>query len=146
MDDTFVHSDSPLPEDFDFAFWNCAHPDLQMPHPMGNEEVTLTNLCPHDSKWATRDVKGNTLLRFILPGHNPFVLVRYEEGQMTPIAASLDTIIIEPEAGKVSCVYRLLIPVEPAVRVLEARLIVNDNPQRVPATPLGKTTSGRMRT
>jgi hypothetical protein len=126
IDDAFIKSGKPLPEDFDFAFWNGAHPDLQVPWLTGSEEITLTNLCPHNMPGATRDRSGNTLLQFALPGHQPFVLVRYEDGAMVPTQAELDTLVIEPDEKKVSCVYRLLLPVEPAVRVLEVRLIFKD--------------------
>jgi len=126
IDDAFIKSGRPLPEDFDFAFWNGAHPDLQVPWLAGNEEITLTNLCPHNMSGATRDKSGNTLLRFALPGHQPFVLVRYEDGEMAPTQAELDTLVIEPDEKKVSCVYRLFLPEEPAVRVMEARLLFKD--------------------
>ena len=75
---------------------------------------------------ATRDKSGNTVLRFSLPGHQPFVLVRYEEGTIVPARLEIDTLVIEPDEKKMSCVYRLRLPVEPAVRVLEARLIFKD--------------------
>jgi hypothetical protein len=126
IDDAFVKSGKPLPDDFDFAFWNGAHPDLQVPWLGGNEEITLTNLCQHNAPGATRDRSGNTLLRFVLPGHQPFVLVRYEDGAMVPTQVELDTLVIEPDERKVSCVYRLLLTMEPAVRVLEARLIFEE--------------------
>jgi hypothetical protein len=126
IDDAFIQSGNSLPEDFDFAFWNGAHPDLQVPWLAGNEEITLTNLCPHNMPGATRDKSGNALLRFSLPGHQPFVLVRYEDGAMVPTQAELDTLVIEPDERKVSCVYRLLLTMEPAVRMLEARLIFKD--------------------
>jgi hypothetical protein len=126
IDDAFIQSGKPLPEDFEFSFLNGAHPDLQVPWLAGNEEFTLTNLCPHNMPGTTRDKGGNTLLRFALPGHQPFVLVRYEDGAMAPTQAELDTLVIEPDEKKVSCVYRLLLPLEPAVRLLEARLIFKD--------------------
>jgi hypothetical protein len=129
IDDAFIESGKPLPEDFDFAFWNGAHPDLQVPWLAGNEEITLTNLCPYNMPGATRDKSGNTLLHFSLPGHQPFVLVRYEEGFIEPARLELDTLVIEPDERKVSCVYRLRLPAEPAVRILEARLIFKD-PQK----------------
>ena len=75
-----------------------------MPWLAGNEEITLTNLCPHNMPGATRDKSGNTLLRFSLPGHQPFVLVRYEEGTIVPARLELDTLVIEPDERKVSCV------------------------------------------
>ena len=49
-----------------------------------------------------------------------------------PARLELDTLVIEPDERKVSCVYRLRLPVEPAVRVLEARLIFKDPQQSEP--------------
>jgi hypothetical protein len=132
VDDAFIKSGKPLPDDFDFAFWNGAHPDLQVPWLQGNEEITLTNLCPHNMTGATWDKGGNTQLRFSLPGHQPFALVRYEEGAIVPARLELDTLVIEPDERKVSCVYRLRLPVEPAVLALEARLIFKDPQQGEP--------------
>jgi len=129
IDDAFIKGGKPLPDDFDFAFWNGAHPDLQVPWLAGNEEITLTNLCPHNMTGATRDKSGNTLLRFSLPCHQPYVLVRYEEGIIMPEPLRLDTLAIEPDERKVSCVYRLRLPAEPTVRVLEARLLFKDPQQ-----------------
>jgi len=139
IDDAFIQSGKPLPGNFDFSFWNGAHPDLQVPWLAGNEEITLTNLCPHSMTGAVRDKSGNTLLRFSLPGHQPYVLVRYEEGTIEPARLELDTLVIEPDERKVSCVWRLRLPVEPAVRVLEARLIFKD-PQK--SEPNEITTGG----
>lgn len=127
VDDAFIQSGKPLPEDFDVSFWNGAHPDLQVPWLTGNEEITLTNLCPHNKPGTARDRNGNTLLRFSLPGHHPFALVRYEEGAIVPELLRLDTLVIEPDERRVSCVYRLRLPLEPAVRVLEARLMFSES-------------------
>jgi hypothetical protein len=47
-------------------------------------------------------------------------------GVQTCALPIFDTLVIEPNEKKVSCVYRLLLPVEPTARVLEARLIFKD--------------------
>jgi hypothetical protein len=104
-----------LPEDFDFGYWNSAHPDLQVPFLNGDEEITLTNLTP-DGK-----------LRIILPGHVPFVLVRYEAGEIKEARAYLDTVFIEPEKKQVSLVWRTTVLTKPDVRVLEARMILRQD-------------------
>jgi hypothetical protein len=123
VDDCFVQSEKVLPDDFDFGFWNCAHGDLQIPHLHGDEEITVTNLTWPGAPMTTRDAKGNALLRFNLPGHTPFVLVRCGNGAIIPLQPLLDTLIIRTDIFKVSSVHRLLVPVEPAVRVMEARLL-----------------------
>lgn len=78
-----------------------------------------------------RDAAGNTCLSFSLPGHLPFVLVRFQDGRLGELAAKLDTLIIDaaPDAGdpekklSVVCVWRATIATEPGVRVLEARML-----------------------
>jgi len=96
-----------LPGDFDMAFWNGAHPDMQTPHLAGNEEVTLTNLTPEG------------FLKFRLPGNPPFVKVRYATGRESSVAAKLDTLIIEPDASKASVVWRAVMPAVQEVVTLE---------------------------
>lgn len=104
-----------LPKDFDFAYNNCAHPDLQVPHLKGDEQIELINFTP----------KGT--LKFQLPGHTLYVLSRREDGQIAMAPAKLDTLIIEPDANKASIVWRASVAVEPKVRLLEARLIQKDD-------------------
>jgi hypothetical protein len=124
-----------LPADFNFAYWNGAPADQQVvPHLSGDETVTLYNLCPSHTR-AMQDAAGNTLLSFALPGHLPFVVVRFEDGRIGELAARLDTVIIDttPDASdlekkpSVVCVWRATVATEPAVRVLEARMMTRDD-------------------
>jgi hypothetical protein len=121
-----------LPTDFNFSYWNAAPIDQQVvPHLTGNETITLTNLCPADTLGTTQDSAGNTLLKLRLPGHLPFVLVRFEEGPIGELAAKLDTVTIDTtldpdnldKKTSVVCVWRATLATQPAVRVLEARMI-----------------------
>lgn len=120
-----------LPADFDFAYWNGAPVDQQVtPHLSGDERISLFNLCPQ-AQGTGRDADGNTVLSFDLPGHLPFVLVRFDDGRLGELAARLDTLIVDaaPDAGdpgkkeSVVCVWRATVATEPAVRVLEARML-----------------------
>ncbi len=124
IDQAFIESEAWLPEDFDFAIWNAAWPDQQTDYLIGDELIELTNLCAPDAPGAQQDQLGNTLLKLQLPGDLPFVLVRYEAGQIGELSARLDTLIIEPEQRRLSCVWRATLDVEPEVRVLEARLLL----------------------
>ena len=131
-DQTWLNERHPnLPIDFNFAYWNGAPADQQVtPHLDGDETVTLCNLCPA-SAGTMRDASGNTLLSFALPGHLPFVLVRFQDGRIGELAAKLDTVIIDtaPDADNpdkkpsVVCVWRATVATEPGVRVLEARML-----------------------
>lgn len=120
-----------LPADFDFSYWNGAPADQQVtPHLSGDERIALFNLCPQ-AQGTGRDADGNTVLSFDLPGHLPFVLVRFDDGRLGELAARLDTLIVDaaPDAGNpgrkasVVCVWRATVASEPAVRVLEARML-----------------------
>jgi hypothetical protein len=99
-----------LPEDFDVAYWNGAHPDMQTHHLAGDEHIMLTNLTPGGK------------LNFTLPGHLPFVRALYEDGRAEPVPAPLDTLFIEPDSMKVSLVWRAALPIHPDNAVVEARL------------------------
>lgn len=103
-----------LPNDFDFAYWNGAPTDQQTPYLQGNEHIELTNLTPEGK------------LAFDLPGNMVYALVRYQTGEMVPTPMNLDTLLIEPDERRVSFVWRLRIATEPEIRVLEARLVMND--------------------
>jgi hypothetical protein len=100
----------PHPEDFDFAYWNGAHPDMQIPFPKGSETIELFNI-------------GCDRLKVTLPGHKLFVLVRMEEGQMFPVDFKLDTLVIDTDEKKLSLIYRITLPKESGIRVLEARML-----------------------
>ncbi|MDD3294084.1 MAG: DUF2169 domain-containing protein [Geobacteraceae bacterium] len=98
-----------LPEDFDSAFWNGAHPDMQIPYLAGNEEITLTNLTPEGT------------LTFRLPGQTPLVRALYANGSSESHPALLDTLIIEPDLMKISLVWRAMLPDFPDRTFVEAR-------------------------
>jgi len=103
-----------LPEDFDFGFWNCAPPDLQIPYPAGDEKIELYNLTPQGR------------LEFRLPGYRPLVLVRYRNGEVKEARANLDTLFIAPDDRRVSLVWRATILAEPPVQILESHLFTVD--------------------
>jgi hypothetical protein len=112
-DDAWVRERWPvLPPDFDARFWNCASPGLIAPSYLrGDEAVTLTGVHP-DGAWSCT-----------LPGHKVFVLVRLESGAMVPFDMNLDTLTLCPDPREVSMAWRFVAPVEPPIRVLEARMI-----------------------
>ncbi len=60
-----------------------------------------------------------------------FVLIRYEEGEIKEARANLDTVFIEPEKEQVSLVWRFSIRTEPEVRVLESRMILRQDKEKM---------------
>lgn len=123
IDRTFIESDAPLPEDFDFAVWNAAWPDQQVDALRGDEQIELVNLCTQTTPRATSDPSGNVTLSLKLPGHLPFALVRFENGSIGELEARLDTVLIDPERREVACVWRATLAKQPGVRALELRMI-----------------------
>lgn len=137
-----------LPADFNFAYWNGAPADQQMePHLSGDETITLVNLCPA-SAGTTQELSGNTCLSLTLPGHLPFVLVRFQDGRIGELEAKLDTLIIDTSAHTsdpqkkiaVVCVWRATVAAEPDVRVLEARMLSHDDIVALREQPSDATT------
>jgi hypothetical protein len=98
-----------LPADFDFGFYNGAHPALQVPgYLAGNEEVELRHLTPDGYR------------RFRLPGLRPRVTLRLYDGapdpdpaapderpaSAHPVAVHLDTLVLFPDDGVLTAVWR----------------------------------------
>lgn len=103
-----------LPDDFNFGYWNCAHPDLQIPFLKGDEVIHLKHLTP------------DGYLKIRLPGQIPFILVRHKNGEINEAKSNLDTVFIEPDKRRVSLVWRATVHSAPEVRVMEARMITHD--------------------
>ena len=111
-----------LPEDFDVAYWNGAHPDMQVPYLNGNETIELTNLMLPDAFPSTHDVQGNSVVSFSLPGQGPYLLVQYETGEKMPVDLHIDTLLVDTETAGLSLVYRALLPGEPEIRGVEIHM------------------------
>jgi hypothetical protein len=107
-----------LPADFDYAFYNAAHPDMIYPsHVAGDESVLLVGLSP------TRPV-----VSFRLPGYQINGLLRLGSGFLLPLVAVLDTIFIdvsgrEPDEHRVSLTWRACFPLGPAIDAIEVRML-----------------------
>lgn len=95
-----------LPLEFNHAYWNCAPADQQCDYLRGSEQFTLFNLCGRDSKAVTVDDTGNTVLRFALPRQAMFVLAATHKGTASVLPLVLDTVVVDPESGRVDLVWR----------------------------------------
>lgn len=92
---------SQLPEDFDFAFYNAAHPDLLYPgYVVGGESVHLNNLC-----------EDYPDVRFTLPAQVVGIAITDKVGYRYGTAARLDTVHIDAERMKVHLVRRATLPI-----------------------------------
>lgn len=118
-----------LPEDFDFAYWNCAPADQQCAHLAGQEQFTLTNLCRHDHPSARADRIGNTVLRFTLPQQVLFLLLADTDDKLLVLRLAIDTVLIDTDANKVELVWRAIVPADAGQ--VAARLMHVSEPEQI---------------
>lgn len=105
-----------LPEDFDFAYYNCAPRDQQCPWLAGDETFTLINLCSADHPAARVESTGNTVLQFTLPRQALFLLAADASDQLMIKRMVIDTVTIEPDERRVDLVWRALLPTDAGLR------------------------------
>jgi hypothetical protein len=95
-----------LSPDFDHRYWNAAPDDQQCPYLVGDEIITLENLCSRDHPAAQPGTGADTVLRFSLPGQQPFLMLRDRQSRVVAKKCNLDTVYIDPEKGTVELVWR----------------------------------------
>ncbi|MBW3512130.1 DUF2169 domain-containing protein [Janthinobacterium sp. NKUCC06_STL] len=106
IDEAFIAGTAALPADFDEAYWNCAPQEQQIPYLRGDERFELTNLCPANTAGAFKDKRGNTVLHLMLPQQAIFLLLRQLDGSLATLPLQVDTVIIEPDSGVITLVWR----------------------------------------
>lgn len=91
-----VESSPRLPENFDYRYYNGAHPDLQTKgYLQGNEPVELSNLIPEGR------------MQFGLPGVRPLCRVQHKgQNETQKIPMNLDTVFIQPDKRLFCLVWR----------------------------------------
>lgn len=111
VDEDFIEGNDPYPKGFDFAMWNSAYPDQQTPLLTGNEWLTLTNLCPFDTKAMTINKNGASQLKLYLPETIAYLALESKNPQVmnTELPLRLDTVIVAPDNQKVNLVWRAII-------------------------------------
>lgn len=118
-----------LPEDFDFAYWNCTPKDQQCAYLSGQEQFALTNLYRHDHPSARTDRIGNTVLRFTLPQQALFLLLADSDNKLLALRLAIDTVVINTDADTVELVWRALIPADAGQ--VAARLMHVTQPEQI---------------
>lgn len=111
IDKDYIENKRLVPEGFDFAIWNCAYPDQQVKNLVGNEWITLTNLCHPNTPAAKLDKNSNIKLTLYLPEMLAYLITNsnnpdYPESE---VPMKLDTVIIQPDEQKVNIVWRGII-------------------------------------
>lgn len=122
-DDAFAQNQRWLPEDFNFAFWNGAHPDLQIPWLKGGERMELKNLFPPSTAGAETDKDGNTIFNFVVPKQKPYLFVKFEEGGIVPCDLKIDTVLIDTDNNNVTLTYRTILWKEPKIDSMAAKVL-----------------------
>jgi hypothetical protein len=89
-----------LPADFDERYYQAAPTDQQLASPPGEQLVTLTNL--------TADGRRS----FVLPHLEAPIHVFPKKGGREDFTASVDTIVIEPDEGRVTMTWRVARPLK----------------------------------
>ena len=87
-----------LPADFDEQYFQAAPLDQQLPKSVGDQPVTLMNLTPD----GRRDF---VIQQFEAPVH-----IFPRRGKREDLTASLDTVLIEPDAAQVALTWRVTRP------------------------------------
>lgn len=117
IDEAFIAGTAALPADFDEAYWNCAPQQQQIPYLRGDERFELINLCSANTAGAFKDTRGNTVLHLTLPEQTTFLLLRLLDGAFMTLRLQVDTVIIEPDSGVITLVWRARWPKAPAISV-----------------------------
>jgi hypothetical protein len=103
LDDVFPF----LPADFNVLYYQAAPVDQQIAYPVGGETVHLVGLTPDD------------LPPFRLP--HVAVPVEFTSGSLEPVVkdAPIDTIVIEPDSGKMHLVWRASLALKKSIREVQ---------------------------
>lgn len=100
-DDQWLAEQFPfLPQDFDERYYQAAPMDQQLTASAGGAEVALLNLTPDGMR------------RFALPAFEAPVHVFPKRGEREDLKATLDTIVLEPDADRLTMSWRVRRPLK----------------------------------
>lgn len=106
-----------VPADFDYAYFQSAHPDFVYDgYLRGDEPVQLIHLGPRGSAILTA-----------LPGFEPWALFRLAGGRLTPSRLNLDTLVLavsdeDPALHRAYLTWRCVFPLTAPIQTIEARM------------------------
>lgn len=113
-DDWAANRHPQLPEDFDYRFYQSAHPDMIYPGYLAGDEVfELARLTP-----------GGGTLRFSLPGVQPVALYRWRDSREVRLLLNLDGVHIDLRHPRytVDITWRAWLPICPNFLRIELSL------------------------
>jgi hypothetical protein len=106
-DDAWLEVTFPfLPSDFQYEYFQSAPKDQQIPYPQGGEQVQLLNLSPEP------------IAPFLLPTLDLPVHFVMADGTQTIQVPVLDTIVLEPDLGRLQLLWRTSIALRKGPRDL----------------------------
>lgn len=100
-----------LPTDFSPHYFNGAPDDQRMPYPRGGEEVDLGNLTA-DGWWS-----------FALPALTEDAEIFPIRGPSVPAQVVIDTVVIEPDARRLTLTARATVPLTMEIEAIERVII-----------------------
>ncbi len=127
LDDAWLSTRYPaVPDDFDGAYYQAAHPRLIIPrHLRGDESLGLTNLLP-DSLYVSQ-----------LPGWSVMAIATYADGGSAVTLPAIDTVTVDLDTRLLTLVWRASFDRLNPVRALVVG--VTDQPfERLEAMPEGR--------
>jgi hypothetical protein len=123
-----------LPEDFDTRYFQSSAEDQQMDYPRGGEGVVLKHLTP----------QGRTTFR--LPADLGLPVVFFSrEGGMTEVSAVVDTVVFEPDNGRLILAWRASLPLRRNIREVTQVTVGHSARQVLRAQAREKRTRGKLR-
>lgn len=133
-DDTWLAQRHPwLPVDFDFAYWNGAPEDQQIPFPDLSRGLTL----------VTEGLRpGGGRMRVTLSAHRGLTLMRLDNGLVLPSPMQIDLIELDNQEGlRLRLIWRTAVLQSVGVRVLEARFETDPRKPLISLQPSPQYTS-----
>ncbi|MCL1029176.1 DUF2169 family type VI secretion system accessory protein [Serratia silvae] len=111
-DDHWIQNIMPFcPDDFDYRFFQSTPPDQQIPYPQGGEIVSLLNF------------SQNAVLKFKLPQQKIPVIFIPHVGSDKQLQSMVDTILIEPELGRVVMTSRAVLPIKKSLHEIKEVIV-----------------------
>ena len=109
-----------VPQDFDFAYWNCAPADQQTAYLSPGTRIQLTHLHSPQSKPSANQPE---VWSACLPARHPCVLWRLDSGMLLPAPLHLDTLVIDLKARRIYATHRAVLSVTAGVRQADVLLM-----------------------
>jgi hypothetical protein len=120
-DEAWLKDQWPLiPQDFDFAYWNCAPADQQTAYLSPGTRIRLAHL---HSPQSRPHAKQPEVWSACLPARHPCVLWRLDSGTLLPAPLHLDTLVIDLKARRIYATHRAVLSVSAGVRQADVLLM-----------------------